>query len=344
LECVVAVSLRARKPMQARLIVLALMDMVALSTALRVLVRPTAQPAVPRRATQATAVASWYDQGSRLVEAEPQAQVEGAPELLEDTLAPESEPQTEAEAEAPAVSSASMLAGQTVTTRLFNTYIANKEVAVEIDAMLVDAYALAVDLPGCVGSRRVFYEKEGGGLMYRWDAEFESTPALSEYMRSEARLATLMPVVDQAVAKYGVAAPPPPPPPPPPPAPPGFAPSTLPPPVAEKLSELDLSDPTTLPAAEQAEVLGAVATGTLLVFLLPGEPSNFFVDLVVSSLFGGGLLGYAALRQDVVGTKARGLGGKANEAAASALEAAQKSDLPDKIKDKLPPALKDLLP
>ena len=61
--------------------------------------------------------------------------------------------------------------------------------------------------------------------------------------------------------------------------------SSLPEPVANLLSELDLSDPTTLPKPQQDEVAGAAAIGALVIFLLP-LVDNVFTDLLVSSLVG----------------------------------------------------------
>ena len=90
--------------------------------------------------------------------------------------------------------------------------------------------------------------------------------------------------------------------------------SSLPEPVTNLLSELELSDPTTLPKPQQDEVAGAAAIGALVIFLLP-LVDNVFTDLLVSSLVGAAPLAYLSLRQDDLGGYARQVGGVAVTAA-----------------------------
>ena len=86
--------------------------------------------------------------------------------------------------------------------------------------------------------------------------------------------------------------------------------SSLPEPVTNLLSDLELSDPTTLPKPQQDEVAGAAAIGALVIFLLP-LVDNVFTDLLVSSLVGAAPLAYLSLRQDDLGGYARQVGGVA---------------------------------
>ena len=109
--------------------------------------------------------------------------------------------------------------------------------------------------------------------------------------------------------------------------------SSLPEPVANLLSELDLSDPTTLPKPQQDEVAGAAAIGALVIFLLP-LVDNVFTDLLVSSLVGAAPLAYLSLRQDDLGGYARQVGGVAVTAAEKVGEAA--SPLTKAVQDQLP--------
>ena len=83
--------------------------------------------------------------------------------------------------------------------------------------------------------------------------------------------------------------------------------SKLPAVVVSKLGDLSLNDPTTLPSDQQDLVLGTAAAGALLIFLLPLF-ENFFADLGLSSVIGGGLGGVLALRKDAPGEYARRLG------------------------------------
>ena len=112
------------------------------------------------------------------------------------------------------------------------------------------------------------------------------------------------------------APPPPPPPPPPAPSPAGgttttlVAQSRLPVALQEVLTSADLLDPTTLEKEDQTNSLGAVAAGSLAVFLLPLFEASLLGDVVFSALVGGGLVGYAALRKDSVGNLTRDVGGR----------------------------------
>ena len=72
--------------------------------------------------------------------------------------------------------------------------------------------------------------------------------------------------------------------------------STLPSFVADGLAGLALTDPTTLSQAEQDVVVGSAVVGALTIFLLP-LVDNIFTDFAISSILGGGLLGYLSLRQ-----------------------------------------------
>ena len=95
-----------------------------------------------------------------------------------------------------------------------------------------------------------------------------------------------------------------------PPAAAAAAASTLPSFAAEALSSLDLSDPTMLPDDEKDRVVFTAAAGALLLFLLPlFDGAGPFADFGLSSVIGGGALGYAALRKDDAGAYARKLGG-----------------------------------
>jgi len=114
-----------------------------------------------------------------------------------------------------------------------------------------------------------------------------------------------------------VAAPPPPPLPPMPTPPPVGEPAgalardfQLPLAVTNALVASELQDPTKMSREDQDNSLGAIAAGTGLLFLLPLFEIGFFGDLALSSILGGGLAAYAALRKDTIGTLTRDVGGK----------------------------------
>jgi len=138
------------------------------------------------------------------------------------------------------------------------------------------------------------------------------------------------------VAASPPSAPPPPPPaPPPPPPPPPAAPSPagtttlvaqsrLPAALQEALTSADLLDPTTFEKEDQTNSLGAVAAGSLAVFLLPLFEAGLLGDVVFSTLVGGGLVGYAALRKDSVGSLTRDVGGRGVVRAAQKVQELEK--------------------
>jgi len=100
--------------------------------------------------------------------------------------------------------------------------------------------------------------------------------------------------------------------------------STLAPALSRTLALLDLYDPTAMSAEDQDKVSGAIATGTALLFPLLLAKLGFVPDLLVSTVFGGGVSGYCALRKDVVGAIARDVvGGTANLAVFTAAKRAQ---------------------
>ena len=100
--------------------------------------------------------------------------------------------------------------------------------------------------------------------------------------------------------------------------------SSLAPALARGLDLLDLYDPTTLAPEEQDKAVGAVATGTALVFPVLLTKFGLLPDLAFSLAFGGGVSGYCALRKDVVGRVARDVvGASANLALFTAAQRAQ---------------------
>ena len=82
-------------------------------------------------------------------------------------------------------------------------------------------------------------------------------------------------------------------------------------------------------------VLGSFAAGFLLIFLLPLF-DGFFADLGLSAVLGGGALGYAALRKDVVGEYARKVGGVSVAAADKVKALDTQYGVSEKITSKLP--------
>jgi len=101
-----------------------------------------------------------------------------------------------------------------------------------------------------------------------------------------------------------------------------------------KLSEFDLSDPSTLPKDDQDELVGAAAVGALAIFLLPLFEIGFFGDVALSALIGGGLASYLGLRNDVGSTTRKVVGRSAIVAAEKAKQYERKEQLAEKAKAK----------
>jgi len=206
-----------------------------------------------------------------------------------------------------------------VSTRLVFCDVGSQATAQKMDERLEACESLVAAVPGLVDTQRTLEKADGGKLMYKWEATFEDVNALSDFMKSEVQKTQLAPVFEAAMED--LTAPPAAAAPAPPAAPAG--PSSLPGPLADVLSKAGLADPTSLPASERDEVLGAAAAGAILLFLLPlFDIAGFLGDLALSALLGGGALGYLSLRPDTSAT-ARQLGGltvKAVEKAGPALE------------------------
>ena len=100
--------------------------------------------------------------------------------------------------------------------------------------------------------------------------------------------------------------------------------SSLAPALSRTLALLDLYDPTAMTAEEQDKAVGAIATGTAVIFPLFLAKFGFLPDLLFSAFVGGGLGGYCSLRKDVVGVFARDVvGGSANLAVFTAARRAR---------------------
>lgn len=123
---------------------------------------------------------------------------------------------------------------------------------------------------------------------------------------------------------------------------PAFAPSTalhvnipritLPDPIPDALSSIDLKNPNELSTEEYNSYSGAAIAGTLIFFLLPGALVSGMYDVVAeflsaavkdfafSALIGGGLAAYLSLRKDSVSESANNLGSSLLEAVDKVLE------------------------
>ena len=74
---------------------------------------------------------------------------------------------------------------------------------------------------------------------------------------------------------------------------------------------------------EQSATAGAMAAGSIGLFLLPGV-DNFFADLFLSTVVGSGVMGYVAgFREDALGDAARKLGASVSSASADLMTRAE---------------------
>jgi len=100
----------------------------------------------------------------------------------------------------------------------------------------------------------------------------------------------------------------------------------LPAPVVDVLESNGLMVPSQMSEEEQAGLLGAIGGTSALLFLLPLVEMGLLENLAVSTLVGGGLAAYAALRKDSIGAVVRSSGQAANKAVATSYLKAKEYD------------------